>query len=155
MAVISPATLGDLQQLIELETRIFASDRISGRQFRYMLTKANSIVVKAEHRNQMLGYMLLLKRKKCRNLRVYSIGVADSARKLGIARSLLNYAEQAAIEHHRTHLTLEVCEHNQPAIRLYSDAGFSIYGRKKNYYEDGCTALLFRKIVPTLPEQKG
>lgn len=151
MAVISPATLDDLPQLVKLENSLFTGDRLSGRQFRYMLTRANSAVIKAELSNNVIGYMLLLKRKNSCNLRIYSIGVDATARKLGIARSLLCYAEQAAVEHRRPLLTLEVCEHNRPAVQLYESAGFSLYGRKTDYYEDGCSALLFDKKI-SLPE---
>lgn len=150
MIVITPATAADLPRLTELENRIFVSDRISVRQFRYLLTKANAIFLKAEQADELLGYMVLLKRRTSRRLRIYSIGVADSARKQGIARRLIACAEQLAREHHKAVITLEVCEKNEAAVRLYLDSGFSLFGRKAGYYEDGCSALLLRKkiIVP-------
>ncbi|MBE0585096.1 MAG: GNAT family N-acetyltransferase, partial [Desulfofustis sp.] len=77
----------------------------------------------------------------------YSIGVADSARKQGIARRLIACAEQLAREHHKTEITLEVCEKNEAAVRLYLESGFSLFGSKTGYYEDGCSALLLRKKI--------
>ncbi len=148
MIAITPATLHDLQSLSELEDQLFSSDRISRRQFKYLLTKANSIVIKAESAGTIFGYMVLLKRKNSRNLRIYSIGVATYARNQGVAGRLLGFVEQAAKEHHCSRLTLEVCMENESAIKLYRKAGFTEYGRKMNYYEDGCTALLFHKIIP-------
>jgi len=145
MVVIAPATLSDLPLLTELETDLFVNERISRRQFRYLLTKANSIVIKAENSGTLLGYLVLLNRVTSSNLRIYSIGVAGSVRNQGIARSLLQYAEQVARSQHKSQLTLEVCENNHPAIKLYYDIGYCLYGRKTNYYEDGCTALLLRK----------
>ena len=147
MIEITPATQLDLHRLTELESEIFVSDRISCRQFKYLLTKANSIVVKAEKAKVVLGYMVLLMRKKSRKLRVYSIGVVDSARRYGIAGSLLMYAEKEAMNRHKSRLTLEVCEHNHPALKLYAENGFSVYGRKEDYYENGCTALLLQKEI--------
>ncbi len=148
MIAISPTTLHDLQTLIELEEELFSCDRISRRQFKYLLTRANSIVVKAESAGTILGYMVLLKRKRSRNLRIYSIGVAAHARNQGVAGKLLDFMEQAAREHKRDRLILEVCIDNEPAIKLYRNYGFVEYGRKINYYEDGCTALLFHKLIP-------
>ena len=148
MIAIIPATPYDLQRLTELEEQLFSSDRISRRQFRYLLTRANSIVVKAESVETLLGYMVLLKRKNSRNLRIYSIGVATHARNQGMAGKLLNYVEEMARHHQRNRLILEVCIHNESAIRLYKNVGFIEYDRKTNYYEDGCTALLLHKIIP-------
>jgi len=142
---LAPAEPSDIPQLTALEDQSFSSDRISPRQFRYLLTKANSIVVKAVDHETVTGYMVLLKRKTSSKLRLYSIGVAPSSRKKGIARALLTYAEKIATNYHCKQLTLEVCEHNTSAVQLYLDTGFNQYGLKKNYYEDGCTALLWKK----------
>ena len=147
MVAITPATLVDLHRLIELEGQLFSSDRISNRQFKYLLAKANSIFVKAEHLDHILGYMVLLKRKNSRGLRIYSVGVSESARKQGVGRRLLTYAEHLTTLHCCTRLTLEVCEHNAAAIQLYSNFGFSVFGQKVNYYQDGCTALLLKKTI--------
>lgn len=149
MTTIIPAEPGDIPQLTTLENHSFTSDRISRRQFRYLLTRANATIVKAVHNGVLAGYMVLLRRKNSRKLRIYSIGVAFSARKQGIGRKLLAHAEKLAISCRCRQLTLEVCEYNIPAKLLYSDRGFHQYGLKKNYYEDGCTALLFHKNIVT------
>jgi ribosomal protein S18 acetylase RimI-like enzyme len=152
MIAITPATLHDLQSLTELEGQLFSSDRISRRQFRYLLTRANSIAVKAEAGGRLLGYLVLLRRKTSRTLRIYSIGVGAYARNQGVAASLLGYAEQVAVQQRCNRLSLEVCQDNEAAIKLYKKAGFIECGQKKNYYEDGCTALLLQKPLPkTLP----
>ena len=148
MIAISRATLSDLQLLTELEVQLFSSDIISRRQFKYLLTKANSIVVKAESDEIFIGYMVLLKRRDSRSLRIYSIGVATRARNQGVAQKFLSYAEQAARNHECNRITLEVAVNNESAIKLYRKAGYIEYGQKANYYEDGCTALLFHKIIP-------
>lgn len=137
----------DLSKLVEIEHQVFSCDRIAHRQFRYLMYKANGIVVKAEFGGRLLGYMILLKRKKSRKLRIYSIGVCAMARKRGIAQKMLIFAEAYAQQHELEQLTLEVCENNHCAIRLYHAAGYRYYGIKKGYYEDGCSALLLRKFV--------
>ncbi|MGB3222691.1 MAG: N-acetyltransferase [Desulforhopalus sp.] len=148
MIAISPVTMSDLQLLTELEVQLFSSDIISRRQFKYLLTQANSIVVKAESDETFSGYMVLLKRRNSRCLRIYSIGVATHARNQGVAGKFLIYAEQEAQNHHCHRLTLEVAVNNESAIKLYRKAGYIAYGQKVNYYEDGCTALLFHKNFP-------
>jgi ribosomal protein S18 acetylase RimI-like enzyme len=148
MIVISPVTMSDLQLLIELEVQLFSSDIISRRQFKYLLTKANSIVVKAESDETFLGYMVLLKRRNSRSLRIYSLGVAAYARNQGVAQKFMSYAEQEAKNHHCNRLTLEVAINNESAVKLYKKIGYIAYGQKANYYEDGCTALLFHKKIP-------
>ncbi len=151
MIAISPVTIFDLHLLTELEVQLFSSDIISHRQFKYLITKANSIVVKAESDEIFSGYMVLLKRRNSSGLRIYSLGVAEYARNQGVAQKFLSYAEQEAQRNHCNRLTLEVAVNNESAVRLYRKAGYIEYGQKENYYEDGCTALVFHKKIP-LPE---
>jgi ribosomal-protein-alanine N-acetyltransferase len=40
---------------------------------------------------------------------------------------------------------LEVDEHNEPACRLYRNAGFSEVGVRKGYYQEGASALVLRR----------
>lgn len=147
MPRITPAGSEDIRQLAELEELVFSYDRISRRQFRYLTTKANSIVVKAEYRGDLAGYMVLLRRRTSSKLRIYSLAVVHSLRKRGIARKLLAYAETVALQEQLHQLTLEVCEHNDCAMRLYYYAGFRFCGRKSDYYENGCSALLLGKTL--------
>jgi ribosomal protein S18 acetylase RimI-like enzyme len=148
MIAISRATLSDLQLLTELEVQLFSSDIISRRQFKYLLTQANSIVVKAESGGTFSGYMVLLKRRNTRSLRIYSLGVAAHARNQGVAQKFFSHAEQEARNHHCNRLTLEVAINNESAVKLYRKIGYIEYGQKANYYEDGRTALLFHKKIP-------
>jgi ribosomal-protein-alanine N-acetyltransferase len=72
-----------------------------------------------------------------------NIAVADSHRRRGIARALV---EELIVRLDATMLTLEVRASNAPAIRLYESLGFRQVGLRKNYYrkpkED---ALILRK----------
>ncbi len=145
MVHISPATLGDLQPLIDLEKAIFTYDKISRRQFRYLLTEANGFMIKIENQEMLLGYMMLLRRKSSRNIRIYSICIRDEARNLGYGRRLLSYAEETAIADNCNSISLEVSVENIAAQRLYESVGFTAYGKKMNYYDDGGAALLLKK----------
>jgi len=147
MVQIIPATIADLEQLLHLEDELFTGDRISRRQFRYLLTRANAIAAKILQDEALVGYILLLRRRNSNNLRIYSIGISGQARHRGYGQALIRFAEKTAEQIGCRHLTLEVCEHNNSAIKLYTAAGFSRYGLKPGYYEDGCHALLLRKEI--------
>ena len=148
MVQIVVAGLADIDALVQMEGLLFSGDRISRRQFRYLLTKAKGVVVKAELDGDIAGYMIVLKRKKSALLRVYSIGVAPSHRNQGLGRAMIRYAEKYGRDHGYSLLSLEVCEYNETAVQLYKVAGFGVISRKDNYYDDGCTALhMVKKLV--------
>lgn len=149
MVKILPATINDLEQLVALENELFTSDRIPRRQFRYLLTRANAITVKIDQEDKLAGYLILLRRRRSYNIRIYSIGISKWAQGRGYAQEMVRFAEKVAEENGLRYVTLEVCEKNNSAIRLYEKAGFSKYGDKPEYYEDGCNALLLRKEIPT------
>ena len=146
MTKIVPLSLADIDGLVEIENEMFSCDRISPRQFRYLIGRPSSIAVKIELAGQMLGYMILLKRRTSQKLRLYSIAVRTGARHQGLARRLLARAEQLARQQPCSAIVLEVCETNIPALRLYRAIGYHPCGRKAGYYEDGCTAI--RLIKP-------
>ena len=60
---------------------------------------------------------------------------------------LLAAAEEAAFEHDRMMLRLEVREDNLRAIRIYEQGGYRKIGREPGYYEDGATALRYEKTL--------
>lgn len=65
---------------------------------------------------------------------ISNIAVAPEARRRGIADALLD-ALAARTNGTLAFLTLEVRASNAPAIALYEKHGFSVAGRRKNYYE--------------------
>ncbi len=72
-----------------------------------------------------------------------NIAVADSHRRRGIARALV---EELIRNLDAYQLTLEVRESNAPAIALYESMGFQQVGLRKNYYQKPKeNALILRK----------
>lgn len=45
------------------------------------------------------------------------------------------------------HLFLEVRASNPPALRLYQSAGYKVFHERKNYYRNGDTAILLKKVL--------
>ena len=66
---------------------------------------------------------------------ISNVAVAPSARRQGIADALIDELCQIAERHDLAFLTLEVREHNVPAISLYEKHGFSAVGLRKDYYD--------------------
>ncbi|HYA76052.1 MAG TPA: GNAT family N-acetyltransferase [Burkholderiaceae bacterium] len=60
-------------------------------------------------------------------LNIHDIVVHSERRGQGIARALLDWAQQLALRLHCCKLTLEVLSNNQRALRLYERAGFAPY----------------------------
>lgn len=65
---------------------------------------------------------------------VSNIAVTKSARRNGVGKALLNEAEKLCRERGCSFLSLEVRESNLPAVSLYERCGFSVCGKRKNFY---------------------
>ncbi|TKB10731.1 N-acetyltransferase [Desulforhopalus sp. IMCC35007] len=150
MFTLTHATIDDLTALVDLEKSIFHYDIISPRQMRYLLNSKTALVIKAELGNLLVGYMIILRRCRSRILRIYSLGVRQDARKLGVGRQLLTVAEQYLQETGCEILSLEVQAQNSAAQLFYLAAGFVILGTKEGFYTDGSSALVMRKQIPIM-----
>jgi ribosomal protein S18 acetylase RimI-like enzyme len=147
---IVPATLADCNDLARMEEELFACDRISSRQFRYLIGKTGNVVVKALAGDRLAGAMVLLTRRSSRKLRLYSIAVFPWARKLGVGKQLLAFAEQTAQRLGCRAIVLEVGVANREARCLYATSGFIEDGTKSGYYQDGSDAVhLVKQISPS------
>jgi ribosomal protein S18 acetylase RimI-like enzyme len=141
----------DLAALVALEQRCFDSDRISQRQFRYLLTKGNASILVAEANGRLQGDVVLLYSRATSVARLYSIAVIAEARGKGLGRSLMKAAENAAWEHHRAYLRLEVRKDNRDAVRLYEALGYRRLGEFPDYYQDHMDAWRLEKsLAPDL-----
>ena len=93
---LRPAALGDLGALLDLERRVFTTDRLSRRSLRDFLFRPNHAAA-----------------------RLYSIAVEPGQRGGGIGPMLLDAAEDKALAHDCVWMRLEVHENNARAIRRY------------------------------------
>jgi ribosomal-protein-alanine N-acetyltransferase len=64
-----------------------------------------------------------------------NIAVDPACRRRGVAQRLLEALITQGQAQTLAFITLEVREHNEPAIGLYEKNGFQVVGRRKNYYE--------------------
>jgi [ribosomal protein S18]-alanine N-acetyltransferase len=76
---------------------------------------------------------------------ILSVAIAPARRGRGLSRPLLDFHLRHLAGHGARTVFLEVDEHNEPARRLYSGAGFHEVSRRQGYYENGATALVLRR----------
>lgn len=65
---------------------------------------------------------------------ILTIGVVPRARRRGLARRLIADLARRARQRGATRILLEVAADNDPAITLYTSAGFMLLGERPRYY---------------------
>jgi ribosomal protein S18 acetylase RimI-like enzyme len=141
---IRAAKARDLEALVELESRVFATDRLSRRSLRRFLTSASAAFMVAE-RDGLAGTAIVLFRPGSAAARLYSIAVAPHMSGKGVASLLLKAVERVARRRGCDTIRLEVHETNHAAIARYRKQGYQEFGRHRGYYDDGGDALRFHK----------
>lgn len=103
------------------------------------LTNGNARFLVAESGGEVCAYIGIF--EICEMCEVANLAVKSDFRRMGIASALLEAACAGAAERGREFITLEVRQSNAPARALYEKLGFSMEGRRKNFYsspvEDG------------------
>ena len=144
---IRRAELRDMDAVMDLENRVFATDRLSRRSLRHFLHAPTAEVLVAEADGRFAGTAIVLFRAGSVVARLYSIAVAPHLGGRGIASLLLEAAEDRARVRKCRAIRLEVHETNHRAISRYRKSGYQEVGRRDAYYEDGSDALLFEKPI--------
>jgi [ribosomal protein S18]-alanine N-acetyltransferase len=137
----------DIDVLMELEHRVFATDRLSRRSLRRLLHSPTAEVLVAEEAGGLAGTAIVLFRAGSSLARLYSIAVAPHMGGRGVGTKLLEAVEDRARVRKRRAIRLEVHEMNHAAISRYRKSGYREFGRHRAYYEDGGDALRFEKFV--------
>ena len=129
---IRDARQEDLTRLEELEEQCF-SVPWTREQLESQLPDAQHVFLAAEEDGAVLGYvgmMVVLDEGYISN-----VATAPEARRRGIGRALIGELMRRAAQLELSFVTLEVREHNEPAISLYAGFGFRPVGLRKNYYD--------------------
>ncbi|QSA98518.1 GNAT family N-acetyltransferase/peptidase C39 family protein [Methylococcus sp. EFPC2] len=149
--MIRLANLNDLGSLVEIENRCFDTDRISRRNFRHLLTKANAATLLDERDGKALGYAMLLFNTGTSLARLYSIAVAPEHKGSGVGRRLAEACERLVLERDCVSLRLEIRRDNTASLRLFEKLGYRYLATVPDYYEDHADALRFEKhLAPHL-----
>ena len=135
----------DLDALMALEQRVFATDQLSRQSMRRLLVSRTAEVLVAEQGGRLVGTAVVLFRRRSAVARLYSIAVAPPMRGHGVGTTLLEAAEACARYHGCNAMRLEVNQSNAAAISRYRKSGYRQFGLHGAYYEDGGDALRFEK----------
>src|SRR5262245_9296816 len=146
---VRKAARDDLDALLTLEQRVFATDRLSRRSLAKFLTSPTAEVIVAYEDGTLAGTAIVLFRAGSTAARLYSIAVAPHQGGRGVAQRLLACAAAAASRPYCRVLLLEVHVTNHAAIARYRKSGYREFARLRGYYEDGGAALRFEKRLVT------
>ena len=135
----------DEDALVALENASFATDRLTRRSFRALMTAPTARLRVVESRGRLAGYALTLWRAGSGVARLYSIATDPAQRGHGVAARLLRDAEDGAYAAGRAVMRLEVATANAAARALYDRAGYHPIETLPGYYEDGSDALRLEK----------
>ena len=129
--MIRAAALGDLDQLVNLEARVF-DDQAWGRQeLRFELSAPSRTYLVWEDQGAILGYGGCWSGE--RDAELMTLGVLPEVRNRGIAGSLLVKLIASADRMGLRRMNLKVRVDNPAAIDLYKGFGFSQTGLCKGY----------------------
>ena len=142
---VRPGKPADLDALLDIENRSFATDRLSRRSMRHFLASPSATLIVADDGGKLSGYALVHCRPRAATARLYSIAVAPHMSGRGIGPLLLAAAERAAVRRGRRVMRLEVHDHNRRAIARYEKSGYRLFGKYRDYYDDHGDALRFEK----------
>lgn len=137
----------DLARLVEIENAVFETDRMSARQWRHHLANPRADVLVAQRAGVLVGAAVVFSHASHGIARLYSIAVAPQARGSGVGQALLAAAERASRARGRARFRLEVRTDNAAARRLYERRGYRAFGTKARFYEDGCDAVRYEKML--------
>ena len=107
------------------------------------LNNPNSEYFVAKFGNNILGFAGIW--KAVDDVHITDIVVKKSNRQTGIGSKLLEKLIQTAKSQNFNSITLEVNEHNLPAINLYLKYGFKNVGFRKKYYNNKDNAIIMTK----------
>jgi ribosomal protein S18 acetylase RimI-like enzyme len=81
------------------------------------------------------------------DLHILKVATLPPYRRSGLARRLMDLAEQHVVETGGDSLTLEVRPNNDGAIAMYRTLGYHDAGLRPGYYADGTDAVIMTKRV--------
>jgi [ribosomal protein S18]-alanine N-acetyltransferase len=112
-------------------------------EFHRLLIDRAVVAYRAMIGRTMVGF--ILSRMAAGEAEILSVAIAPAWRGRGFARPLLDLHLRRLAGLGVRVVFLEVDEHNEPACRLYGNAGFSEVGVRKGYYQEGASALVLRR----------
>ena len=145
--MIRHATLNDLDALVRIEDSCFETDRLSRRNFRYLLKKGHAETLVEEEKGVVRGYTMLLFNDGISMARLYSLAVDPQYQRMGVAARLVEASEVSARQNDCVSLRLEIRKDNIASISLFKRLGYREFGVHADYYEDHMDAVRLEKSM--------
>jgi ribosomal-protein-alanine N-acetyltransferase len=158
-STLRPATLGDLDAIMELETGTFATDAWSRATMHAELGSRHGYYLVAEPLRDaegeapspdasIAGYAGLLAPTGSGQGDIQTIAVAPHARRHGVGRALMVALLAEAHRRAATEVFLEVRADNPNAQALYASLGFEQIAVRPRYYQpDGVDAHIMKLVL--------
>ena len=128
---VSPATAAEVPALAELHRAAFA-EPWSAAALAQLLVMPGAFAWLATRAGRPAGFVLA--RAAAEEAEILTLAVVPEARRCGIGRALVGAVAGDARARGAGRLHLEVAEDNEAGLALYRACGFSIAGRRRNYY---------------------
>jgi [ribosomal protein S18]-alanine N-acetyltransferase len=150
------ATGDDLDAIMSIESVVFASDAWSRETMLAELSNGNTHYLVAFHPETpgtVEAYAGLLAPRGAQHAEIQTIAVAESVRRQGLGRTLIDALLSEASSRGASDVFLEVRSDNPDAQRLYRAIGFVQIGLRKGYYQpDGIDAIVMRLSLAEVGE---
>ncbi|PLY13222.1 MAG: ribosomal-protein-alanine N-acetyltransferase [Sulfurimonas sp.] len=140
--IIRKAKTSDAASLYVLEKESFSVENYPLSRASFLYHIKNNLLYLAEVEGKVVGYILVLVKRK--NAKIYSLGVSKAYRNRKISQELLRLAFKEILALGFKRVLLEVRTDNEAAIALYKKMGFSKLKKFKAFYGDGCDAYLMQ-----------
>jgi [ribosomal protein S18]-alanine N-acetyltransferase len=112
-------------------------------EFHQLLIDRAVVAHRAMIGRAMVGF--IVSRMAAGEAEILSVAIAPAWRGRGFARPLLELHLRRLAGLGVRAVFLEMDQNNEPACRLYRNAGFSEVGSRKGYYQEGASALVLRR----------
>jgi ribosomal-protein-alanine N-acetyltransferase len=146
------ATPGDLDGIMAIEHEVFPRDSWSAESMRAELASGHGYYLVAfdqQAPDDFVGYAGLLAPRGAHQADIQSVAVVESARRRGLARTLVQSLIAEARDRGAREIFLEVRVDNPAAQNLYDSLGFERIAVRKGYYQpDNVDGIVMRLAVP-------
>lgn len=132
--LVRRATSADIPAIMALASRASSAAHWSVERYQDLFTNSppRRIGLLIEERSLVCAF--LIGRVLDREIELENIVVADSQRRLGLGKQLLEEFRKISQTEGARAIFLEVRETNLPARKLYQKCGFAENGRRRGYY---------------------
>ncbi|MEC9484732.1 MAG: ribosomal protein S18-alanine N-acetyltransferase [Candidatus Izemoplasma sp.] len=142
MILYQRAKLEDCTYIFQCEQEIFHQGLSYDTLKEDVLYHSQSEYIVAKDERKPIGYIGAL--VVGHQVDIINLYVEPDYRRQGVATQLFKTLLNSEKEISLTDITLDVKENNHVAISLYKKIGFSVIGKRKQYYQDGSNALVMK-----------